>query len=32
MVEGVLNMTQVNRVIQVFPTAEAASENFPAPK
>jgi anti-anti-sigma factor len=32
MVEGVLNMTQVNRVIQIFPTAEAASENFPAPK
>ena len=32
MVEGVLNMTQVNRVIQIYPTAEAASENFPAPK
>jgi anti-sigma B factor antagonist len=32
MVEGVLNMTQVNRVIQIFPTAEAASENFPASK
>src|ERR1700734_1162910 len=29
MVEGVLNMTQVNRVIQVFPTAQAASEDFP---
>jgi anti-anti-sigma factor len=29
MVEGVLNMTQLNRVIQIFPTALAASENFP---
>jgi anti-sigma B factor antagonist len=32
MVEGVLNMTQVNRVIQVFPTAQAACEDFPAQK
>ena len=32
MVEGVLNMTQVNRVIQIYPTAEAASESFPASK
>lgn len=32
MVEGVLKMTQVNRVIQIFPTALAASEDFPAQK
>jgi hypothetical protein len=32
MVEGVVNMTQVNRVIGVYPTALAASEDFPAPK
>ena len=32
MVEGVVNMTQVNRVIGVFPTALAASEDFPAQK
>lgn len=29
MVEGVLNMTQLNRVIQIYPTALAASEDFP---
>ena len=32
MVEGVLNMTQLNRIIQIYPTALAASENFPGPK
>lgn len=32
MVEGVLKMTQVNRVIQVFPDAQAASEDFPPQK
>jgi anti-sigma B factor antagonist len=32
MVEGVLKMTQLNRVIQIYPTALAASENFPGPK
>jgi len=29
MVEGVLKMTQVDKVIAVFPTASAAAENFP---
>ena len=28
MVEGVINMTQLNRVIQIYPTALAASEDF----
>lgn len=32
MVDGVLKMTQLNRVIQIYPTALAASENFPEPK
>jgi anti-anti-sigma factor len=32
MVEGVLNMTQLNRVIHIYPTALAASEDFPAQK
>ena len=32
MVEGVVNMTQLNRVIQIYPTALAASENFPGRK
>jgi anti-anti-sigma factor len=32
MVEGVLNMTQLNRVIQIYPTALAASEDFPGQK
>lgn len=32
MVDGVLKMTQVNRVIQIFPSALAASEDFPAQK
>jgi anti-anti-sigma factor len=30
MVEGVLRLTHVNKVIEIFPTATAASENFPA--
>jgi anti-sigma B factor antagonist len=29
MVEGVLKMTQVNRVISIYPTAEAACEGLP---
>lgn len=29
MVEGVLKMTQVDKVIAVFPTASAAAEDFP---
>ena len=28
MVEGVINMTQLNRIIQIYPTALAASEDF----
>ena len=32
MVEGVLKMTQVNRVISVFPTAAEASEGLPQTK
>jgi anti-sigma B factor antagonist len=28
MVEGVIKMTQLNRVIQIYPTALAASEDF----
>jgi anti-anti-sigma factor len=28
MVEGVLNMTQLNRIIRIYPTALAASEDF----
>jgi len=29
MVEGVLKMTHVDKVIEIFPTAAAASENLP---
>jgi anti-sigma B factor antagonist len=32
MVEGVLNMTQLNRVIRIYPTALAASEDFAGQK
>jgi anti-anti-sigma factor len=32
MVEGVLNMTQLNRIIQIYATALAASEDFPGQK
>jgi anti-sigma B factor antagonist len=29
MVDGVLKMTQLNRVIEIFPTAAEAAQNFP---
>ncbi|MGD1211351.1 MAG: STAS domain-containing protein [Candidatus Acidiferrales bacterium] len=29
MVDGVLTMTQLNRVIEIFPTAAEAAKNFP---
>jgi anti-sigma B factor antagonist len=32
MVEGVLNMTQLNRVIRIYPTALAACEDLPGQK
>jgi len=32
MVEGVLKLTNVNKVIEVFPTVAAAAENFPLEK
>jgi anti-sigma B factor antagonist len=32
MVAGVLRLTHVDKVIEVFPTAAAASESFPAEK
>lgn len=32
MVQGVLKLTQVSRVIEMFPTAAAASEGFPPEK
>lgn len=31
MLEGVLKMTKVDKLLQVFPTALAAAENFPLP-
>jgi len=31
MIEGTLKLTKVDRIIQVFPTAADAAENFPAP-
>jgi anti-sigma B factor antagonist len=30
MVDGVLKLTQVHKVIEIFPTAQEAAKNFPA--
>jgi anti-sigma B factor antagonist len=32
MLEGALKMTQVDKLIQIFPTAQAAAENFSLPE
>jgi anti-sigma B factor antagonist len=32
MIEASIKLTQLHKVLDIFPTAEAAAENFPAPR